>query len=87
MNESLLAKKDYENKTAFSLQKNKPKQSRGIKRIRSIFRLFILAFLTQAPHINITIPIVDPKQGFALKIRKKPEKTTSFCLDNEYGNI
>jgi len=71
MNANVYVIEDYENETAFRPQKNKPKQSQWIKRVRSIFRRFILAFLAQAPHINITIPIFDPK----IRIRPlKPEK-------------
>jgi len=66
-------------------EKTNPIQSQWIKRIRSIFRRFILAILAQAPHINITIPIVDPKQGFALKIRKKPEKPQVSVLTMGMG--
>ena len=74
MNANAFSQKDYENKTAFRLQKNKPKQSQWIKRIRNIFRRFILAFLTQAPHINITIPIVDRKRDPSQNEQKKLEK-------------
>jgi len=55
-------------------EKTNPIQSQWIKRIRSIFRRFILAILAQAPHINITTPIVDPKTRICPQIRKKPEK-------------
>jgi len=53
MNANLYVIEDYENETTFRPQQNKPKQSQGIKRIRRIFRRFVLAFLTQAPQINI----------------------------------
>jgi len=85
MNANAFSQKDYENKTAFSLQKNKPKQSQWIKRIRSIFRRFILAFLAQAPHINITTPIVDPKTRICPQIRKKPEKPQISVLTMGMG--
>ena len=78
MNLKLLATKDYENKTAFRLEQNKPKQSRGFKRVRSIFRRFVLAFLTQAPHINITTPIFDPKTRIPPKMNKKNLKIPNF---------
>jgi len=76
---------DYENKTAFKLEQNKTKQSQGIKRIRSVFRGFILAFLAQAPHINITTHIVDPKTRICPQIRKKPEKPQVSVLTMGMG--
>ena len=82
MNANLYIIEYYKNKTAFRPQKNKPKQSQGIKRIMSIFQGFILAILTQAPHINITIPIVDLKRNPFQNEQKEPEKKPSFCLDN-----
>ncbi len=46
-------------------------QSQGIKRVRSIFRRFIVAYLAQAQHINIATPIFNP----TTRIRPlKPEK-------------
>ena len=85
MNERLLATSDYENKTAFRLEQNKPKQSQGIKRVRSIFRRFILAFLTQAPHINITNPIVDPETRTSPKMNKKNLKNQVSVLTIDIG--
>ena len=71
MNVNAFSQMDYENKTAFRPQKNKPKQSQWIKRVKGIFRRFLLTFLAQAPHISITIPIIRlTKQEFATKIRK-----------------
>jgi len=95
MNANLYATKDYKNETAFRLEQNKPKQSQWIKRIRSIFRLFTLAFLTQAPHINASAPIISLKnKGLPPKVIKKLEKlqfspnfnnfSGEFCLCNSY---
>jgi len=95
MNANVFVTKDYENKTSFRLQKNKPNQSRRIKRIWSIFRRFILAFLTQAPHINASAPIIRLKnKGLPPKVIKKLEKlqfspnfnnfSCEFCLCNSY---
>jgi len=77
-NANAFSQKVYENKTAFRLEQNKPKQSRGIKRVRSIFRRFILVFLTQTPHINITTPIFDPKKRTPPKMNKKNLKKPNF---------
>jgi len=85
MNANAFSKKDYENKTAFRLEQNKPKQSQGIKRVRSIFRGFILAILTQAPHINITTPIVDRKRDPSQNEQKKPEKNKVSVLTMGMG--
>ena len=85
MNANAFSQEDYENKTAFKLEQNKTKQSQGIKRIRSIFRGFILAFLAQAPHINITTHIVDPKTRICPQIRKKPEKPQVSVLTMGMG--
>jgi len=85
MNANSLLAKDYENETAFRLEQNKPKQSQGIKRIRSIFRGFILAFLTQSPHINITNPIVDRKRDPSQNEQKKPEKQKVSVLTMGMG--
>ncbi len=95
MNTNLFTTKDYENKTDFRLPKNKPKQSQGIIKFRSIFRRFILAFLTQAPHINASAPIISLKnKGLPPKIIKKLKKlqfypnfnnfSGEFCLCNSY---
>jgi len=72
MNVSSILTKDYENETTFRLEQNKPKQSRWIKKVRSIFRPFILASLTQTTHINLTTPIFDPKTRTPPKMSKKP---------------
>jgi len=80
MSENSLLANDYENKTALRPQKNKPKQSQGIKRARSIFQRFLLASLTQAPHINTTTPIFNPKTRISpLKSEKNPENP-QFCV-------
>ncbi len=71
MSANVFATREYENKTALRHQKNKPKQSQWIKRARSIFRRFIFASLTQAPHINITALIVDPNTRTPPKMNKK----------------
>jgi len=71
MNANTFSQKDYENETTLRLKQNKPNQSRGIKRVRSIFRRFILAFLTQALHINITTPIYDSKTRICPQNQKK----------------
>ncbi len=78
MNANVFATKDYENKTAFRPQKNKPKQTQWIKRIRSIFRRFILTFLTQAPHINIQTPIFSSKTRISPQNQKKNLKNYNF---------
>jgi len=71
MNANDFSQKDYENKTAFRLEQNKPKKSQGIKRVRNIFRGFILTILTQPSHINITTPIVDRKRDPSQNEQKK----------------
>jgi len=74
MNANAFSQKDYDNFTALRPQKNKPKQSQWIKRARSIFRRFILAYLAHAPHINLTTSIFNPNARIRpLKSEKKPE--------------
>jgi hypothetical protein len=86
MNANAFSQKDYENETTLRPQKNKPKQSQWIKRLRSIFRRFILATLTQAPHINITALIVDPNTRTPPKMnKKKPEKQQVSVLTMGMG--
>jgi 2-oxoglutarate dehydrogenase complex dehydrogenase (E1) component-like enzyme len=85
MNVILFTTKDYENKTAFRLEQNKPKQSQGIKRVRSIFRRFILTILTQASHINITTPIVDRKRDPSQNEQKEPKKNQVSVLTMGVG--
>jgi len=69
----------------FRLRENKPNQSQWIKRVRSIFRRFILAFLAQAPHINITTPIVDRKRDPSQNEQKEPEKPQVSFLTMDMG--
>ena len=88
MNANVFAAKDYKNITAFMLQKNKPKQSqsKGIIKFRSIFRHFILAFLTQAPHINAPAPIISLKnKGLPPKVIKKLEKLQFYTNFNDFS--
>ena len=83
MNANLFVAKDYENKTTLSPPKNKPKQTQWIKRIRGIFRRFLITYLTQPSHINITIPIIRlTKQEFATKIRKNLD-SIGICNNGE----
>jgi len=84
MNANVFITKNYENETTLNLQKNKPNQTQGVKRIRSIFRHFILAFLAQTPHINITAPIVDRKRDPSQN-EKKPEKNQVSVLTMGVG--
>jgi hypothetical protein len=76
---------DYENKSNWTLGENKPKQSQGIKRVSNIFRDFILTFLTQSPHINITTPIVDRKRDPSQNEQKEPEKNQVSVLTMGVG--
>ncbi len=85
MNVNLYVIGDYENKTAFRLEQNKPKQSQGIRRVRSIFQRFIFTFLTQAPHINMTTLIFDPDTRTLPKMKKKPEKPQVSVLTMGMG--
>jgi len=85
MNVNAFSQKDYKNKTAFTRIQNKPNQSQWIKRVRSIFRRFILTILTQASHINITTPIVDRKRNPSQNEQKEPEKSQVSVLTMGVG--
>jgi len=78
MNVKSVITMDYRKNDDFSVRKNKPKQSQGIKRVRSIFRRFILALLTQALHINASVPIISLKKRFAPKIEKNLKNSNFF---------
>jgi len=89
MNVNLYNTMDYENLSNWTLGENKPnsnpikpnlnpKQSQGIKKVRSIFRRFIFASLTQAPHINITAILFDPNTRFPYKMNKINLKNPKF---------
>jgi len=78
MSANAFLQKDYDNETAFRPQQNKPKQTQWIKRIRSIFRRFILIYFAHTPQIDTQTPIFSSNTRISSQNQKKNLKNPNF---------